>query len=105
MSFHEIKQNLVKALGSQIGNIGYIWPGHGVKGNKCPLEDDDDVAEMYSAVYKDKHHVVLWCYLAITGTVSKQQKGGTKRKREDEGDSGSQSKQTAPQKKLMQLRK
>ena len=79
----------MKALGLEIGKIGYMRPGHGIKGIKCLLENDYDVPEMYSAVYKDKHHTVLWCYPATTGTVSKEQKGGKKRKHEGEGDSGS----------------
>ena len=90
----------MKSLGLEIGKIGDMRPGHGIKGKKCLLEDDDDVAEMYSAVYNDKRHIVSWCYPATTGNVSKEQKGGRKRKHEDEGDSGSRSKQTATQKKI-----
>ena len=34
VSFHEIKQSLMKALGLEIGKIGYMRPGHGIKGKK-----------------------------------------------------------------------
>ena len=97
VSFDEIKQALTETIGSLVGDIGYICPGHGMKGRKCSLQNDDDVEEMYSSEYKNKRHVLLWCYLATSGTV--KQKGGKKRKHEDEGDSASQSKQTASQSK------
>ena len=54
---------------------------------------------MYSAVY-NKRHLVLRCYPATTGTVSKEQQGGNKTKHEDEAGSSSWSKQTATQTKF-----
>lgn len=74
--------------------------GHGMKGKKFSLKDDDDVIEMYSTIYKDKRHIRLWCDLATTDTETKQQKSSKKRKCEDQGDSVGQSKQTATQKKI-----
>ena len=44
-SVDEVKQALSDSLDSQVGDIGYISPGHGMRGM---LLDDDDVNEMYA---------------------------------------------------------
>ena len=69
--------------------MGYVEPGHGMKGRKIWLHTDDDVKMMYVIERHDKKRsVMLWCY---TGTIaqatgkiehasksSKSVKGGTK---------------------------
>ena len=69
VSFHEIKRSLMKALGLEIGKIRYIRPGHSMKGRKCSLEDDNDVAEMYSTVYRQASYC-LRCYLLLGHSTS-----------------------------------
>ena len=101
MSVDGIKQVLSDTLDSQIGEVGYICPGHGMKGKKHTLQDDDDVQEMYDSVYRGKYHILLWCYLTSVTSVSKQHTTGKKRKLGDDCDSASsQSKRTAAQKKI-----
>ena len=41
--------------------IGYIEPGHGIKGRKFWLHTDTDVKEMY-AKHRGKKKINLWCY-------------------------------------------
>ena len=41
--------------------MGYIEPGHGVKGKQVWLVDDEDIAEMYTR-FKAKQEITLWCH-------------------------------------------
>ena len=41
--------------------VGYVEPGHGIKGKMMCLGDDEDLSEMY-VVHKRKSEVLLWCY-------------------------------------------
>ena len=43
-----------------IAEMGYISPGHGLKGKLNPLTGDDDLEDMY-AEYKSKRDIILWC--------------------------------------------
>lgn len=54
------------------GNIGYIEPGHGLKGKQKWLLDDNDVSEMY-AVHKNKREVMLYAF------TDRQVEGGSGR--------------------------
>ena len=104
VSVDEIKQILSTTLDSQIGEVGYICPGHGMKGRKHALQDDNDVQEMYNSVYRGKYHILLWCYLKSVVVGSKQNTTGKKRRLDDDGDSAaSQSKCTATQKKIEEV--
>ena len=42
-------------------DIGYIEPGHGMKGRKQWLNSDDDVNEMYSN-HTGRRNILLWAY-------------------------------------------
>ena len=41
--------------------MGFIEPGHGGKGRKVWLFDDNDVQRMYEA-HIHKKQILLWCY-------------------------------------------
>lgn len=43
-------------------DIGYIEPGHGLKGKQQTLIDDDDIDEMYDVYKMKKRGITLWCY-------------------------------------------
>ena len=45
-SVDEIKQALLESVGSQVGDVRYILWGHGMRGKKCELEDDEDLNGM-----------------------------------------------------------
>ena len=47
-----------------IVEMGYVEAGHGAKGRKVWLFDDDDVKEMYKCNQKKK--ILLWCYTEET---------------------------------------
>ena len=55
-----LKQHLADALEEDILDVGYIEPGHGMKGKQVWLVEDSDVAEMYSR-FKTKQDITLWC--------------------------------------------
>ena len=54
-------------------DFGYIEAGHGAKGRKIWLYDDDDVAKMYFD-HEGKRKILLWCY---TGLGSKKKERET----------------------------
>ena len=47
-----------------IVDLGYIEPGHGVKGMKHWLNNDDDIDEMYTK-HVGKRNILLWAYSHI----------------------------------------
>ena len=46
-SIEDIKDKLSELLKCKVAEIGYIEPGHGLKGKQQTLIDDDDIDEMY----------------------------------------------------------
>ena len=71
--------------------LGYIEPGHGLKGKTQWLTGDDDFTKMY--VKYGKHDVLLWCFKAMDD----QQSSCQPKKRKAAGDTASakKPKQTA----------
>ena len=61
--------------------MGYVEPGHGMKGRKIWIHTDDDVNMMYEK-HDKKKSVLLWCYTSTAKTKedakSRSDKGGTK---------------------------
>ena len=66
--------------------MGYVEPGHGMKGRKIWIHTDDDVKMMYEKHGKKKT-ILLWCYTeaspvckkgAVAGRSIATGKGGTK---------------------------
>ena len=51
-------------------DIGYIEPGHGMKGRKQWLNNDDDVNEMYSN-HMGKRNILLWAYSHVRNPAKK----------------------------------
>ena len=47
-------------------DMGYIEAGHGVKGWKIWLCDDEDLDKMYLE-HKNKKKIMLWCYTGVGG--------------------------------------
>ena len=52
----DVPQPLVDKL-----EFGYVEPGHGLKGKKEWIVDDDDMQEFWEK-YRGKKEVTLWCY-------------------------------------------
>ena len=51
----------LKAKHSKLtAELGYISPGHGLKGKLNPLTGDEDLEDMYGE-YKNKRDIMLWC--------------------------------------------
>ena len=50
-------------LGTKVDDVGYISPGHGLKGHQNTCLIDEDLDQMYDE-FKRKD-ILLWCY-AIT---------------------------------------
>lgn len=62
-------------------SVGYIEPGHGLKGKQRWLTNDQDLTAMY-AVYEKKLEVLLWCQCVYENMKGKQP--AKKRSREDD---------------------
>lgn len=50
----------VSDICGNVNQVGYILPGHGLKGKHHFISSDDDLAEMYIA-FKGKLDILLWC--------------------------------------------
>lgn len=51
-------------------DIGYIEPGHGMKGKKQWLIRDGDIGEMYK-LHEGKQNILLWAYSKTSSTKNK----------------------------------
>lgn len=65
-------------LVGDVTTLGYIIPGHGMKGKKQVITVDSDLETMY-AIHYGKREIILWC----TGELNEEAKS-RKRTREDE---------------------
>jgi len=51
---------LLKAPSTEL-QLGYYEPGHGTRGKKRYITDDDDLGKM-KTLYERKKELLLWCY-------------------------------------------
>ena len=58
-SVEELRDYLLGALPCGFTQLGYIEPGHGLKGKTQWLVEDDDLVEMYTKCQKSS--ILLWC--------------------------------------------
>ena len=71
-STEDVRDQLSDLLKCQVTDVGYIEPGHGLKGKQQTLIDDDDIDEMYD-VYKGRD-VALLCDAAHGGAACRSKK-------------------------------
>jgi hypothetical protein len=57
---HQVLFELKGKVGNPIQTIGYIEPGHGLRGKQRWLYTDDDLSTMYQ-LHKKKE-IILWCF-------------------------------------------
>ena len=57
----EMKAELHSIVEADISGIGFIMPGHGLKGKLTSLLTDGDLDEMYWQ-YSNKRDILIWCY-------------------------------------------
>ena len=62
----------LQCLDVDVKEIGYIEPGHGVKGRMIWLRTLEDLNEIYVA-HSSRHEVILWCYMKQDESVVPQQ--------------------------------
>ena len=55
-----LRAKLCEELKIDVAELGYISPGHGLKGKLNPLTGDEDLEDMYGE-YKNKLDIMLWC--------------------------------------------
>jgi len=79
----ELRDCLSGALPCGFTQLGYIEPGHGLKGKMQWIAGDDDLTEMYAKY--GKHDVLLWCFKAMDD----QQSSCQPKKRKAAGDTAS----------------
>ena len=78
--------------------IGYIEPGHGLKGKQRWLIDDGDLTDTY-CIYERKREITLWCQCGSAAGSS--QSGTPKRVKKSAVERKTQMNHVAPQKKLV----
>ena len=54
-------QSQLQSLDVSTDDVGYIEPGHGLKGRQRWLSGDDDLQEMYR-LHPNRNEILLWCY-------------------------------------------
>ena len=82
-TIEDIKDKLSELLKFKVAEIGYIEPGHGLKGKQQTLIDDDDIDEMYD-MYKNKRcGITLWWYTCVDGDTDRFSKKRTSLDSED----------------------
>lgn len=102
-SVDEIKEKLTAELLFNVKQVGYIRPGHGMKGKQLELVSDDDLEDMYMCF--KKRDVLLWCYSEKAGT-DQPSTSGTQRKHPitiDDSDEPPKPKRNACSKKLSEV--
>ena len=52
--------DIIKSIKITTKQIGYIEPGHGLKGKNRWLNNDEDLLEMYG-LYGKRKEITLWC--------------------------------------------
>lgn len=62
-----------------LSQLGYIDPGHGLRGKTQWLTDDEDLASMYCK-YAGKHEILLWCVKQMNDQPSSSQPSSKKQK-------------------------
>ena len=63
-----MKKTLSNALNFKVDNLGYIEPGHGLKGKQQWLVQDEDLVEMYTCYDGKKYReIMLWCIQPSSG--------------------------------------
>ena len=76
----EVKDELQKFLETEPKEVGFISPGHGLKGKQYPLVDDDDLVTLYTQ-YKKKLDIMLCCNAVLPENSFSEDKTLTSRKR------------------------
>ena len=102
-SMSEVKEWLSENLDIEVADVGYISPGHRMKGKKNLSEDD--IRDMY-AEYSGKRNILLWCYSRVQDVPKKQV--GAERTRassteEGKGEPATKSKRDINQHKLKEI--
>lgn len=59
----EVVQTEIKEI--EIGNVGYVAPGHGLKGKHETLAEDEDLVSMYTECKSRKGDIMLWYYAIV----------------------------------------
>ena len=73
-SIEDIKDQLNELLKCKVADIGFIEPGHGLKGKQQTLIDDDDIEEMYDMYKRKRCGITLWCYTSVDGDADRSSK-------------------------------
>ena len=73
-SIEDVKDRLSELLKYQVTDIGYIEPGHGLKGKQRTLIDNDDIDEMYDMYKRKRCYITLWCCTCVNGGTERPSK-------------------------------
>ena len=103
-SVSSLQEHLAKELEEVVLDIGYIEPGHGIKGKQMWLVENADLSEMYTR-FKTKHDIMLWCFVQKhdSANIGDGQKG--RRKRPSQSDNIPQSKRGTCEQTLNEVEK
>ena len=63
-SMTELTKSIANIIPEKIIEVGYIEPGHGMKGKKHWMVRDDDLEELYEC-YGESRDIRLWCQVSL----------------------------------------
>lgn len=82
-SVEELKTQIVQDCESKVPEkptqLGFIEPGHGLRGKQRWINSEDDLKEMYH-LHKGKDEIILWCFHPVPSQATTRP--GLKRPRE-----------------------
>jgi hypothetical protein len=67
----QIEEDCKEQVECPIKQIGYIEPGHGLRGKQRWLSSDDDLAEMYG-LFQGKKELTLWTFAAVENSPARK---------------------------------
>ena len=81
-SVDALKDQINKMLDDEVEAVGFIEPGHGLKGKQRWLVGNEDLDDMY-LLHKSKREITLWCYSRLAAPPGQTEQPKKKRSLSD----------------------
>ena len=81
-SVDALKDQINKMLDNKNEAVGFIQPGHGLKGKQGWLVGNEDLDDMY-LLHKSKRDITLWCYSRLAAPPGQTEQPQKKRSLSD----------------------
>lgn len=79
-SVRSLQEYVTEQTQEEAIDIGFIEPGHGMKGKQVWIVEDEDLATMYS-LFNNKKDIILWCHVRKSDECASAANTGEKTKK------------------------